>query len=330
MSTHEHITVDTSSMARALDRVESGVERTADAVHGTTNAVNATSREVSGTTGAVRDMMASVVAAEAAAAQRVSQHVSTGFLGLIRSQLMQKMIEAQTTMQSKCQVLGHYNNMLMRLKDQLEGDYQRISKRYGRIIKQLNENLKTRIYQLDAPAAEVSDAGYKALDKRVLVSGAPMPLFEQDVMSLSNQVGIARCKDNCGKAIAEVRDFVVQLLRLKETMESSIRPVKIKDTIRLSMPVVVMEAEDTNVVGTKKLDLVFGERPEQTAQESRIRANFYEVRNTLRWRTAGSSRDLVLQKIGDLAERSGVDARTRKEMMRLAGASVWQEMEVNG
>lgn len=337
MSGRGHITVDTSRMADALDLVRSGVSKTTDAVGSTTRAVDQTRKAVGETASAVgetrsavNEMMMSVVAAETAAAQRVSKNVTTGFLGLISSQLMQKKIEAQTVMQSKCQVLGHYNRQLRRLKSQLENDFQRITTRYARIIGSLNENLKNRIYQLDAPAAEVSDEGYLALDKRVLVSAAPIPLFEQDIVSLSSQVCVTRCKDSCSRALPEVKNFVIQLKKLKQNMDSSVRSVKRDTTGRFSMPVVIMEAEDPNVIGTKKIDVVFGDREEQKAQANRIRANFDEVRNSLKWRTSGSSRDVVVKKIGDLVEKNGVAERTRKVLQRLIDSSFWQEMEVNG
>lgn len=328
------IRVDTSGMASALDKVRSGVSHTADAVQLTASAVQRTVTEVGGTTNAVgetrdavNEMMASVVAAETAAAQRVSRNVSTGFLGLISSQLMQKKIEAQTVMQSKCQILGHYNRQLQRLQTQLEGDYQRITKRYAKIMNQLDENLKSRIYQLNAPAAEVSDEGYKSLDKRVLVSGAPIPLFEQDILALSNQVCVMRCKDTCARALPEVKNFVIQLKKLKRTMDASVRDVATTRTRRLSMPVVVIEEEDTNVKGQKRLDVVLGERKEQKAQANRVRANFDEVRNCLFWRTSGSSRDVVVKKIEELASKNGIKERTRTVLMKLAGESFWQEME---
>jgi len=337
MSGRGHITVDTSRMADALDLVRSGVSKTADAVGSTTRAVTQTIKEVGGTTSAVgetrsavNEMMMSVVAAETAAAQRVSKNVTTGFLGLISSQLMQKKIEAQTVMQSKCQVLGHYNRQLERLKAQLENDFKRISNRYAKIIGQLNENLKSRVYQLDAPAAEVSDEGYLALDKRVLVSAAPIPLFEQDVLALSNQVAVTRCKDSCSRVLPEVKNFVIQLKKLKRIMDSSIRSVKCATTGRLSMPVVIMEAEDLNVVGTKKLEIVFGDRDEQKGQANRIRANFDEVKGALKWRTPGSSRDIIVKKISNLADKQGVSERTHKVLQELVESSFWQEMEANG
>ena len=334
MGGHGHITVDTSRMADALDLVRKGVSKTADAVGSTTSAVKQTIREVGGTTNAVGEtrsavnaMMASVVAAEAAAAQRVSRNVTTGFLGLISSQLMQKKIESQTVMQSKCQVLGHYNRQLGRLKAQLQNDFMRITNRYAKIINQLNENLRSRVYRLDAPAAEVSDDGYQALDKRVLVSGAPISLFEQDVLALSNQVCVSRCKDSCAKALPEVQNFVIQLKKLKKAMDASVRPVKRERTGRISMPVVIMESEDANVAGTKKTDVVLGDREEQKAQVNFVRARFDETCSTLRWRTSGSSRDIVAKKIGALAEKHGVADRTREVMQRLIDSSFWQEME---
>jgi hypothetical protein len=337
MSGNGRIIVDTSKMADALDLVRNGVSKTTDAVGSTNREVSRTTRAVDGTTSAVCEtkfavnaMMAAVVAAEADAAQRVSKNVSTGFLGLISSQLMQKKIEAQTVMQSKCQVLGHFNRQLGRIKTQLENDYQRITARYSKIITQLNENLKSRIYQLDAPAAEVSDEGYLAIDKRLLVSAAPVPLVEQDVLSLSTQVCVTRCKDSCSRALPEVKKFVVQLKKLKKIMDSSVRPVKRDSTGRLSMPVVVIEAEDINVASAKKMDVILGNKEVQTSQANRIRANFDEVKNALKWRTSGSSRDVIVNKINNLADNQGLSERTRNVLQNLVDSSFWQEMEVNG
>ena len=334
MSGHGHITVDTSQMADALDLVRNGVSRTADAVGSTAEAANQSVAEIGETTKAVgktnlavNAMMTSVVAAETEAAQRVSRNVTTGFLGLISSQLMQKKIEAQTVMQSKCQLLIFYNNQLNRLKAQLEGDFQRITARYAKIIKQLNDNLKSRVYKLDAPAAEVSDEGYHTLDKRVLVSAVPMPLIEQDVLSLSTQVCISHCKESCAKVLPEMQNYVLQLRNLQQIMDSSVRSVKCDAVERISMPIIIMEAESPYISGTQKMDIVLGDKEEQKAQTNHIRAVFDEIKGSLKWRSPGSSRDVVIEKVYDLAKNHGVSERMLKIIQQLVEASFWEEME---
>lgn len=335
---------EVSSTIKAVDRTATAVEGTSDAVHGTTSSVNTTIKRVKDTQSAVKEttvavgstiaavesMRGQVVKAEEEAAQKVSRHVTSGFVSLIRAELAQKKVEVQTHVMSKCQVLGHFGQMLQRRQKQLQDDYERITKRYAKIIDQLNEALKSRIYMLDAPAAEVSDQGYGVLEKRVLVNGAALPIFEQNALPLSNHVGIAHCKEDCSKALVVVKDLVIHLQRLRRAMEASVREVRIEGKRRWTMPMLIMEAEDPDVVGTKKTELVFGGHPEQKAQEKNIRSEYYEHRNSFHWCEAGAGREQVRQRIEDLAAAAQLDERTRKWVMQLADSSAWQELGAIG
>lgn len=338
--TDASFTVDTHPLADTMSEVSDRVEGTKDAIRGTTQEIRNTTKMVSGTktavgattaavgatTAAVETMMQKVVKTEKEAAEKVSRHVTSGFISLVRAELAQKKIEVQTHMMSKCQVLGHFNQMLSRRQKQLRDDYERISKRYKRIIEDLNGALKTRIYNLDAPAVEVADLGYGLQNKRMLIAGAALPIVEQDVQPLASHLRIAHCKDDCARAMVEVKEMVVHLQRLRRAMEASVRDVRLSDKRRRTMPVLIIEAEDPDVGGMQKTDLVVGDRCEQQDRANSIRSQFYERRGDFSWQEAGNGRDIVLQKIEERANEAHLDARTRKWVMQMASASTWQEL----
>ncbi len=328
------IRVDTSSMASAIDSVRRGVDsttsaarETASAVERTTDGVKATSSAVGQTTHAVQGMMTAVVAAEAAAAHKVSTKVSTGFLGLIRTQLAQKKVESFTVMQSKCQILGHKTQALRRIKEQLRKDYERISRRYSKIINQLNGNLKSRIAKLDAPAVEVSSQGYKALEKRVLVTGAPIPALEQNVIPLSCLVGLAHCRRECADASSDLRNFVSVTKKMKRAIASSMHDEGCHDVGRKAMPVVLFEAENPAFPGTSHIEVVTGEHAEQKTRDNMIRSSLFVSQSALKWRASGSAREIVINRIAELANAEKLDDRVASYVNKLATASDWKELE---
>ena len=307
------IVVDTRELASSLNDVSSGVQQTTSAVSQTSSSVKA--------------MTAAVCAAEAAAAASVSKNVTSGFRGLIAVQMAQRKIECLAEVQSKCLLLNSFNETLGRLCKQLQGDYERITKRYSKILQQLGDALRSRVYNLDAPAAEIADQGYREMISRTLSNGAASVLFDQDVVPLSSMIAMARCKDDCRKSMEKLKTMVIDIRTLRSDLEKSVRDVSVDSCCRRSIPVIIIEHDDLNVAEYRKTEIRIGDREEQSRLLKFAEAEYARQADNFQWQDRGRDAAAISSRVVGLADAADIDDRLRGIIKDLVGRSRWQELE---
>ena len=313
MPGHRDIVVDTSELAHKLNDVSSSVDETTS--------------EVSRTNSSVQRMSAMVCAAEAAAAESVSKNVTSGFRNLIAVQMAQRKIECHSEIQAKCLLLQSFNDMLAQLSKQLQGDYERITKRYSKILQQLADALKTRIYNLDAPAAEVADQGYHEMINRTLSNGAAVVMVDQDVQSLSGMIATARCKEDCRKSMERLKSMVVDIRQLRDDLNKAVRDIPLDNSCRRSLPVIFFEHDDLNVADYRKTEIEVGDRAEQQRISKLVEAEYARQSENFCWRDGGANSAAVSNRILGLASQADLDDRRRGIIRDLVNRSRWQELE---
>src|ERR1700761_9467443 len=109
-------------------------------------------RHVDGTTTAVVAMQVAVIQAENLAADHICANVNRGFYSLIRSQISQKIARLQSEVDSHLTQLRMQSQAIGGIRTRMERDYHMISGRYLKLFNSLNNNLKSRIFELDRPA----------------------------------------------------------------------------------------------------------------------------------------------------------------------------------
>lgn len=313
MPGHRDIIIDTTELADKLDDV--------------CRSVDETSSEVSGTTSSVEKMAAMVCTAEAAAAESVSRNVTSGFRNLIAVQMAQRKIECQAEVQAKCLLLKSFNDMLAQLSKQLQGDYERITKRYAKILQQLGDALKTRIYNLDAPAAEVADQGYNEMINRTLSNGAAAVMVDQDIQPLSSMIATARCKDDCRKSMERLKAMVLDIRHLRDDLDKAVRDIPLESSCRRSLPVIIFEHDDLNVADYHKTEIRIGEREEQKRLSKFVESEYARRSENFSWRDGGADSAAVSDRILGLASQADLDDRRRGIIRDLVQRSRWQELE---
>ena len=313
MPGHRDIVVDTSDLAERLNDVRDEVRETTHAVEGTNTSVNT--------------MTATVCAAEAAAAESVNRNVTAGFRNLIGMQLAQRRIESFSEVQAKCLLLNSFNDMLAHLNKQLQGDYERITKRYSKILQTLADSLKARIYNLDAPAAQIADLGYQGIINRVLTGAAPVVQLDQDVQPLGNMVVMARCKEDCRKSMEVLKSMVLDIRQLRNDLEQSVRNVPLNSSCRRALPMIVMESEDLNVPDFQKTDIQLGDSEEQKRILKPVKESYERKAKAFQWQNGDKAGKTISSKILEIASRENIDDRTRQVIQNLVDHASWQSLE---
>ena len=306
------IVVDTSRLAESVDEISSNVQDTTQAVNQTTSAV--------------QQMAASVCAAEAAAAAAVSRRVTSGFRGLISAQLAQKKIQCFTEIQSKAQLLEYFSSSLDRLKKQLNNDYQRITKRYNKIITTLNNELHSRLCRLDAPAAEVSEQNYRMIFNRSISCGIPSLMVDQEVQPLSSMTVLYRCKNNCTKVLGEINTMAADFKILRESLARVIRQEALTERRRKNLPVLIMESDDLKLSQFRKTDVIPGDSNYQQKLKTDISNAYENGQSGIIWQENGSGRAVIEEKVRKIATEADLDDRHRQLILDLLAKSNWQKI----
>ena len=301
-----YITIDTSEMAHSLNNV---------------------SNRVAQTTAAVESSGEALCEVERNAANHVCRTVTTGFFSLIRSQLMQQTVQTQSVAQSQMQALRHFALLLQRIKRQMGVDFERITVRYGKLFKTLAEALQSRVYALDRPAAEVADLEYGALDRRVLMSGAPAAVVQQDAVSAQAQLEAVRCKRNCTRVIEGVKTLIEHGIKLRKAMEDIARNVHQDVERSVAVPVVMMESEDLFLDGNRQVDYKLAETPCLDSVMTKIREKLYECAGRFKWSAQSAERKGEIRARVLRRARATGDKRLVKQIADLLEKSDWKELE---
>ena len=131
-----HFTVDTAPMASEIHNV---------------------SKHVDATTAAVVAMKTAVIDAEQEAADHVCDNVNRGFFSLMHSQISQKIAQYTSTVEAKLMEMAQYAAALKGIQTRMQGDYNMISGRYTKLFRSINNNLQSRIAELDKPVFQLVD-----------------------------------------------------------------------------------------------------------------------------------------------------------------------------
>ena len=125
-----NIFVDTSSFDRSVEHCGNNVDLLTGAVVATEVAEIASIKENS---------------------ERVADTIIGGFFSYIRSEISQQIAELTQNIDAQLMHLKELMQSCRSKKNQMEGDFNRISGRYVKIFEDLNNELSNRIFELDKP-----------------------------------------------------------------------------------------------------------------------------------------------------------------------------------
>jgi hypothetical protein len=166
----------------------------------------------------------SVVATQAAqineinrSANEISSTLTEGFFKAISSEISQQIVQLENEANSSLLHLQKVGEKILNLKKQMEKDYNRISSNYSKTFTDLNNELESRIKNLDDLVFKFEQITEENMDRVIKLGyGSSTAVFGKENGNLQAQICIASAKKNAFNAI----DKSVKFLRVRQITDN--------------------------------------------------------------------------------------------------------------
>jgi len=301
-----NFTVDTTPMAQSVDSARKHI-----------NGVNAS----------VVAMQAAVIAAERASSKTICENVDNGFYMLVKSQISQKAVAAYTEMASKQVTLLQLAKSLDRVKQQMEGDYYSIAKRYGEHFNSLNRALETRVRELDRSAMRLAEIRKNIVFDRLKDDGSMLFSASSEAIPLAQTALSGKLKQKTRDTMLTLSDSINEDLSYNEKVESIL--VKHEDYSGDSdlryLPAIFL-ATDSLLNPEDSIESVYTADAMENAAP--LVSEINSVQNSFSWTALDKDeKDAVRREFLALCEKEADEERLAKEMLRLFEASSWEVLK---
>lgn len=224
-------TVDTSPMASEIQSVSHNVNKVS---------------------GAVVAMQAAVIAAEQQGAEHVCENVNKGFYSLMHSQISQKIAQLTSTVEAKLLELGQYASALQGIQARMTNDYNMISGRYTKLFRSINNNLESRVAELDMPVFKLVDRDIKLADSRMRLNSAQFATNQLESVLRSQLIATSKVKVDAEGAIDVITKYVKDSNEQTKKSEASMQDKQIESVENLFLPVSIVES--TTAIGSPSVN----------------------------------------------------------------------------
>jgi hypothetical protein len=289
--------------------------------------IGSVANHVNGTTTAVVAMESAVIAAEHKASEIVCQNVNQGFHRLIRSQISQKKVLAQTEAGAKLIELRRFALSLRNVRDQLNADFQRITSRYSRLFRSLDEALASRIFKLDTGAFSLADRQLPQLTQRVSNVGTPMIVHHAEVRDTSDSLTVSRLKKDALNLMANADAYIQKGNTLKSAVSEMVQSAGASTLTWVYTPVLMLETDDIYMPDNKATSIIMGSVSSTRGSEL-IRRRLDEVQADMKWQAPTQQDSEAVKRICRQKLSSvNTDARLARLMQELMEKSSWQVLK---
>jgi hypothetical protein len=283
--------------------------------------VSEVSRHVQGTSVAVIAMKTATVIAEQNAADHISNEVTTGFHRLIMSQVAQKAAKAKAVVDSKQQELLHLKISLQHVRAQMERDFHRISHRYGKLFKALNDALIMRVRELDRMAYALPREHFRNMETRVRGFAVQPSIHQEESVVGSQLLAMVKSRQHVRNSIEAMGGILNKGQSLKNTMAKILDTKFVAQETPILVPLLVLECDDMNI-GLQRKSLY---TPRAISLLGARQAEIHQCFQGANWQDVpDETRQLVMAKCIESASSLQTSDRIRALIINLAKASNWQ------
>ncbi|MDD6141337.1 MAG: hypothetical protein ACI309_04125 [Candidatus Limisoma sp.] len=199
-------------------------------------------RQINGLTASVGAMNAAQCANIAQNANRVSDTIINGFFQSVRTDLSTQKAMLEQTINAKLMLLRQQADTLREKQRVMQENYARTSARYQKIFEDLNNELATRIQQLDQPVFRMAHTIDRQSDRMLhtdMIQTAVTANTES--ATLQSQIAAATVKNHALQAMTRATDFLMAKARTELTMQKAVTEGNGNDAYLL--PVCIFETE---------------------------------------------------------------------------------------
>lgn len=202
-------------------------------------------KEVEGLAAAVVATKTAQVKSKVESSKRIAHTIVKGFFDYVGADLSQKMKE----LASKCEALfvalmGHKDNCLSK-KEQMQNDYNRISKRYSKIFVDLDNEITSRIKQLDKATFQFADTAQSVIDRNQDTSMLSISTISaNENLKLETILSCSHVKQLANNLITKADDYLRGTYHLTNSVRNMLSGTNTDD--ELMLPVIFIEATSSS------------------------------------------------------------------------------------
>lgn len=300
---HFNFQVDTDPMADSIDTVASHVD---------------------GTTAAVVAMQTAVVIAENKGAKNICDKVNHGFYSLIRSQISQKIATHKSKADAKIMELQQQTASLATIKTRLEKDYMMLANRYTKLFSGLNKSLRTRIFEVDKPAANFVNKELAAVANRMKQLAGTPAVSQGEALTFSQKISVSNTKHNTMRNISSMQEFIFNSQSQKALIDRILTSEAVKRVVEKYIPVIVSGSESLNIRQTQWK--IFQPHLNQN-KNANVEAFLYSSMEKLNWAEADDDNlSRVKKKFSEMIAGSELPDRIKSQMRLFIESARWQKL----
>ncbi len=289
--------VDTSPMAREINRV---------------------SNHVDGTTTAVVAMQTAVCKAQKDAADDVCANVNRGFYALMHSQLSQKIAKWKSDVDATLMQLNQQRRQLTAIRTRMEHDYGLLTARYTKLFATLNRALHRRVYELDKAAFKFAVTEIDTISNRGKQLTATVPVSQNESLATSQRLMASNLKYRGARLLDVMKTFLTGLDEQKILTAKVLidKPINTADKQEF-IPIIIWEGVAGREEGT--LNHVVMPRSKLSENSCRSITNVMTMPDTpLPWTPQASAVDTrVREGFNSLMAKFDATPRVKDTMSRL-------------
>ena len=266
--------------------------------------------------GAVVAMNAAQCAVIEQTSDKISQHVVDGFFNVVKSEISQDSARLRNIIVSQIALLKDHAVRVRQQTDTMTTDYNRISSRYIKIFKELDEECRKRVHSLDSKAFEISS---EITEKQLRVPGMAIGGFitssTEDCLMV-DQIALSHLKSNTRDTINSLLDNISKDLGFSRNTERMVYEKPCENEEPVYVPVLFIQTEDLHGRHNKcySNDVVARSSGEVYSEVDRF---FSESED---WSEQNAVNANVDREFNSLAEQVS-DKRVYDEIMRLKGGA---------
>lgn len=197
---------------------------------------------------ALTGSVAAMHAAQCVAIQKTSEEVSSslinGFFGLINTELSQQIQALDSAIKAAFGLITEQGKAVTDKKNQMEGDFNRISSRYIRLFTDLDTECHKRIYALDKPSFLLSEKVQKQLLSETSCNTVALNLLGIEEVSSSKTLMFASSINRKTLDVLKtLHDYIMQESTISVLVNSLLLDEEIEKNITLHIPVIWIDSD---------------------------------------------------------------------------------------
>lgn len=249
------------------------------------NSVRRCSGSVNKLTGAVVATQTAQVATIHNNSKKIANSIVSGFFGYIRYEISHQIAELKQKVDAQLMHLKELATSCLKKKDQMAGDYYRISERYLKIFRDLDNELTHRIGELDKPTflfRKETDGQQNRFSGTDLVN--TVTVFGTECSNLQSQISVSVTKKRALDALNQAKTFLWQQKYTNATIQQSM----INENVSGPKVLPVCFMETTNDNNRIDRNLFFPEYMD-AFKNNRNRLTKYFLQPSVAWKPVSSA-----------------------------------------